>query len=246
MKLIIATNKSIEPQTILIDDEDYDKLSKQKWYIRLNRHGKIANIIANIKINGCDRVITMGQFIMEAYDDKTVRIIYLDNNKLNNTRSNLMVKHLEGVIEYDDKNYGLKQRPGASRYRGVVMNKNRTRFMPSIKYKGKNIYLGTFPNTAAGEMDAAIARDIKVLELFGDRAILNFPIAVLRTHFAKRINEKFITGDDSIGWSIDIPITSRTTKHIGDYGTLAEAIKARNEFLIEWGGEDALDKMLNG
>jgi hypothetical protein len=245
MKYITATNKNTSPQYVWVDDEDYGRVSAHNWYIRLGKNNSVAGIITHIRVNNERRVVTIGSFILEAYTDKTAKVVYIDGNKLNNIRGNLLITHYEGIVEYDDKHYGVKLRPGTSRFRGVCLNRSGTRYIPTVKYEGKRVYLGTYPNTATGEMDAAIARDMKVLELYGGKAILNFPRDVLKSHYAARVTEKFISGNDGAGWSVDIPITPRTTKHVGEYDTLSDAVDARDNYIINWGGDEALDMMLN-
>jgi hypothetical protein len=67
------------------------------------------------------------------------------------------------------------RRPGSSRYRGVTWHKDGGKWLAKVTYQRKTHYIGLFPPTPEGERDAARAYDLKVLELVGTRAKLNFP-----------------------------------------------------------------------
>ena len=59
-----------------------------------------------------------------------------------------------------------------SGYRGVFFNNKINKWTAAVQHKNINYYLGLFCNPE----EAAIARDKKALELYGNKAILNFPI----------------------------------------------------------------------
>jgi group I intron endonuclease len=61
------------------------------------------------------------------------------------------------------------KRSGSSIYRGVSLDKERNKWMVQIKYNHKTVHLGRFKC----EKDAAIAYNIKAIELFGENAKLN-------------------------------------------------------------------------
>jgi hypothetical protein len=65
--------------------------------------------------------------------------------------------------------WGQEQRAGSSKYTGVSWFEKRKRWVSRIRSGGKNIQLGTFYN----EREAAIAYDLKCLELRGEFARLN-------------------------------------------------------------------------
>lgn len=56
-----------------------------------------------------------------------------------------------------------------SKYRGVYKKYNR--FQARLNFNNRQLYLGTFDS----EEEAAIAFDVKSKELYGDKALLNFP-----------------------------------------------------------------------
>ncbi|MCI0501747.1 MAG: GIY-YIG nuclease family protein, partial [Epsilonproteobacteria bacterium] len=62
-----------------------------------------------------------------------------------------------------------KNKPN-SKYAGVCLDKYSKKYMCRFKFKHQNVYLGLFET----ETDAAIAYDLKALELFGENARTNF------------------------------------------------------------------------
>jgi hypothetical protein len=74
---------------------------------------------------------------------------------------------LSGIDNY---NFGRNHKNSSSQYSGVTKRKNR--WEASMKANGKNIYIGNFST----EIEAAKARDAKVIELFGSNAKLNFSL----------------------------------------------------------------------
>lgn len=79
------------------------------------------------------------------------------DNKINNLR---LVTHQQNQF---NKNPNLK---GTSKYRGVSYMKANSKWKSSIMIDGNSIYLGLYDN----EIDAAIAYNIKAIELFGEHA----------------------------------------------------------------------------
>lgn len=69
----------------------------------------------------------------------------------------------------------VKRTKNISMYKGV--NKCGDKYSARIQFYGNKIYLGTFESV----VDAALAYDIKALELYGDHAILNFPDKIEKT-----------------------------------------------------------------
>ena len=62
-----------------------------------------------------------------------------------------------------------RRKAQSSRYRGVGWDKSRNKWAAKISYYGRTINLGRFVN----EKEAAVAYNIKALELFGEYSHLN-------------------------------------------------------------------------
>lgn len=69
-------------------------------------------------------------------------------------------------------NSGKKRKSASSKYIWVSFDKETCKYKVAFNYLSKTIRIGYFIN----EEDAARAYDKKAIEIFGDAAILNFPI----------------------------------------------------------------------
>ena len=108
----------------LVDDEDFDFVSKIKWHIDSDgyaRHGskRMHRIIANTP--------------------KGMETDHINREKLDNRRSNLRV-----CTQHENQMNRGKQKNNKSGYKGVFSARKKWR--PQIKYKGKVIRFGVFEN----------------------------------------------------------------------------------------------------
>jgi len=141
----------------LIDDEDFDRVSKIKWYVQKIRDLEYAyHDFRDKKGNG--KMVSMHQFLLGGSN-----IDHKDNNGLNNQKNNLRVctPHQNQCNRRKPKN------AVTSIYKGVSINRGYIR--ASIQMNRKTIHLGYFNS----EKEAAIAYNNKAKELFGEFAKLN-------------------------------------------------------------------------
>jgi len=148
MKKLILTNSI---KIVLIDDEDYELISKYNWYL--------AGGYAATRI-GDDACVKMHQLILGSFVD------HKNRNKLDNRRTNL--RFATGT--QNNANRGKVGKSPTSQFKGVYLTeKGKWKATITIKYKSR--HLGYF----ATELEAAIVYDIAAQELFGEFALLNFP-----------------------------------------------------------------------
>ena len=76
-------------QVALIDDSDYEKVSKYKWYACWNSQHRFLIPQACIKIDGKFRSVPLARFIMDA--SKDVCVDHANHDTLDNRRSNLRI-----------------------------------------------------------------------------------------------------------------------------------------------------------
>lgn len=150
----------------LVDDEDFESLlgftwhavrSSQKienWYARRTEKGE----------NGKPVHIYMHRVILSASKDQECD--HRDHDGLNNRRSNLRL--CSRALNCAN----IRRAPAASGYRGVYYQKKDRRWQAQATVNNKTVNLGTFSDPS----DAAKARDAYVAGLYGDFAILNFPV----------------------------------------------------------------------
>ena len=93
-----------------------------------------------------------------------MEIDHIDNNGLNNQKSNLrIVTHHQNIMNKS------KRKNGSSIFRGVGWCKAANKWQARISLNKKEHYIGIFKN----EKDAAKAYNERAIELFGEYANLN-------------------------------------------------------------------------
>ena len=154
----------------LVDDEDYEWLSRWKWY-SLKRRSGIFYVTRNQWNFGTKKSskICMHRLIMKAVGGEIVD--HKDGNGLNNQRYNL--RFCTGT--QNNANSKL-QKNSTSRYKGVTSVKYNRKWQSQIQHRYKHIHLGLY-NTSE---EAARVYDKKAIELFGEFARTNFPRRVAR------------------------------------------------------------------
>ncbi len=148
-----------------VDDEDYEYLNQFKWCADKARRTYYA--FRNMKVDGRWVVGTMHQFLIK--QPKGMQIDHIDDNGLNNQKSNLRIctnqeNHMKTKIQRTAK--GILK---SSRFKGVSSVSDGDRWRARIHYNGKENFLGRYDS----EIDAAIAYNNAAKEMFGEFARLN-------------------------------------------------------------------------
>jgi hypothetical protein len=150
-------------QFAILDQKDYYRLSKFKWYIK----GSFGKFYAarNYKYDSRQtKTVSMHREIMSA--PAGLLVDHKNRDGLDNRRANLR------LATYSQNNCNkLKRENTSSQFAGVCFNKRGKRWGASIGNKGERIFLGYFDS----EIDAAKAYDIAAKKYHGEFARLNFP-----------------------------------------------------------------------
>lgn len=148
-----------QDQVTLVDDEDYEWLSKHKWYAQWGRYTYRAY---RMKEN---RAVSMSVVIMQP--PQGMEVDHVNGVTLDNRRINLRI----ATSSQNKMNRGGNHK-STSRFKGVSYYTDRDSWVAQIKPPGaKCKYLGAFSN----EEEAARAYDTVARELYGKYAFLNFP-----------------------------------------------------------------------
>jgi hypothetical protein len=139
----------------LVDAADYDRLSRYKWSA-VERNGKWYACRRENR-----RIVWMHRQIMKA--PKGMVVDHIDGNSLNNRRSNL---HL---CTPRQNAYNVKHPSPDSQYVGVL--RCGLLWAARLFHDGQEHWIGVYDT----EIEAALARDERAIELQGDSAYLNFP-----------------------------------------------------------------------
>lgn len=154
-------------EEVLLDDDDFDVVSRNKWHIY---SAKLNKRYACRLVNG--KKILMHRFILNA--PSGFMVDHIDGNTLNNQKSNLRL--CNNTQNLHNRSAGKNSKTG---YKGVFPF--RKKYMASIMCNGKKTYLGLFDDPVSG----AIAYDNAARELFGEFARLNFPAHAEKTQSKK-------------------------------------------------------------
>ena len=144
----------------LVDDQDYDLVSKHKWHVKGNSNQKYATTHKPGREVG---KIYMHRLICNPPKGKEVD--HINHNGLDNRRSNLRICSRSENL----RNGRGRRKPHSSKYKGVSWHKRDRKWIPLIKVNGKQTYLGRF----GSEEDARDAYDRAAKKYFGEFARLN-------------------------------------------------------------------------
>lgn len=146
----------------LVDDEDYEELSRSKWHAYRSRRTWYAR--RNIRHeNGKRSTITMHLQIVGVASG--MQVDRKDGDGLNNSRDNLR------LCTSQQNHFNRKShRNTSSQYKGVAWDCTNNRWRAMIMLDGKNRMLGRFLSEEA----AALAYDAAARQLFGEFARCNF------------------------------------------------------------------------
>ena len=162
----------------IIDDQDFARVSRFKWYAKVMRRkdGSVRNVYAaqNVRRDGERTTEKLHRFIMGVTDPK-IQIDHIDGTGTNCQRSNLRI----ATITENNRNVRLRVN-STTGLKGVTFHKQRGKFGAQIKGDGKHRYLGLF----ASKYAAALAYDEAALELHGDFALTNQMLGLLPKHRA--------------------------------------------------------------
>lgn len=153
MKYIQLTQNKIA----IIDDDDYNRIIKYKWYA-INGRNDVFYAVTNI--NGLQ--IEMHKFILESES----LIDHINYNGLDNRKSNLRIA-TQSQNSIHRRKINSKT---SSRYKGVSWHSSKNKWRVQIMKEGNQLHVGYFLN----EEDAARAYDKSAYKLFGEFAELNF------------------------------------------------------------------------
>lgn len=149
--LILANSLEV----CMIDDDNYTRLSKYKWFLESRR------VIRRVYFAASHWSIPISHDVIGIYD----KIIdHINVNFLDNRRDNLR------VATWLENSRNKRKYKTNNKYKGVCFHKRKNKFQAYIRYNTKLITLGYFID----EIVAAKTYDTAAKQLFGKFALLNF------------------------------------------------------------------------
>lgn len=162
MAIITIISNKHGTHNVLVDDEDFEELSKYKWNFYKNKN--ILYVKRHIKINGVSTSLKMHRSIMGLKNNDKLIVDHINHNSLDNRKINLRV-----CKQSDNCKNKTSHKNSSSKYLGVYFNKNSNKWQSQICTNKKIIYLGIY----LIEEDAAKAYNEAALKYHGEFANLN-------------------------------------------------------------------------
>jgi hypothetical protein len=146
----------------IIDDEDFEFLSRWKWCA--SQCGQSFYAMRGQLREGKQQFFYLHRIILNA--QKGQYVDHIDGDTMNNSRNNLRI-----VTAKQNSANMKKHKDGVSQFKGVSPNlKLGKPWVAGIVNEGKRKHLGTF----SSEIEAAMAYDAAAKIRFGEYAKLNF------------------------------------------------------------------------
>lgn len=151
-----------QDQIAVVSACDYEWLMQWNWCAHWNPHQRRFYAVRGESVDSTFKLIHMHRFIMGMPDQK---VDHFDRDGLNNRRGNL-----RAADNSQSQANRSKQRNNKSGFKGVHQ-RDTGKYVATIAYRNVSYKLGEF----VAAIEAAVAYDLKAIELHGEFAALNFP-----------------------------------------------------------------------
>lgn len=153
-------------QVAVIDCDDFESLSKYRWYAMESKWGFYAARHSLVSEEGYPRrTVWMHKEIMHVSIGSPMVVDHINGNRLDNRKSNLRIV----TVEQNCQAFRRKSEHKTSRFRGVTFDRSRNLWMAYIHHDGRMRNLGRF---SSEEVAAAIYNHYAP-KIFGAYASLN-------------------------------------------------------------------------
>lgn len=156
----------------LVDDEEYERVSKHKWYAKKGNSTYYAACNIYNKETRKQKHTLLHRFILNI-KETSIEVDHINHNGLDNRKLNLR----ETTPQQNSRNRRMNKIKNG-RYKGVYRHTYRSkkdgsflhyRYLAKIGYNGAEINIGLFHT----DTEAAIAYNKKAIELHGEFAHIN-------------------------------------------------------------------------
>lgn len=230
---IVINSKKHGIQKILLDDDDFEKVSKYNWYVKINDN--VLYAYSNLYIDSKWKASIIMHRLILGVTDKKIKIDHKNHNGLDNRRENLRL-----CTDKQNMHNSRPRKNTSSKYKGV--SKKDKIFIAQIHKDKTNSKLIGYFNT---EEDAAKAYNIVAKKEYGEFAYLNniddwenFDIESNKRQLnpSSKYNGVFKRKDRK-NWSVSIYHNNKNIV-IGDFKSEQDAARAYNIKALELYGEN--------
>jgi hypothetical protein len=213
----VLNKKKEVSASFIISVEDFERVSKINWHI--TNQGYI--------ING--KIGLLHRWLLGLVKGDNTKIAdHINNNPLDNRKSNLRITDYIGNNRNKSKQSHINGNPTSSQYKGVSKTRN-NKWKAEIFVDGKHIHLGMYDS----EIDAAKVYDEAAVEYFGEFSQTN---GISNEIVPVRNEEKkpsiYGTGIYNVGALFRALISIKgQTKYIGTFSSPELAQEARTKFI---------------
>ena len=148
----------------LVDDADFERLSKHKWCATKGGHTFYAQRAIRLPDGKWTTIMMHREILDLGYGDPR-ESDHIKHNGLDNRRDNLRIC----TSSQNQQNRNI-QKHFSSAYKGVSWSKYHKKWHVKVKINKKSIHIGYF----VSEIKAAKAYDARALQIFGEFALPNF------------------------------------------------------------------------
>lgn len=229
-KEIIINSEKHGIFSILIDEDDYEIFSKHHWCISGN--GYAVRSRNRFDDQTKDKTLYLHREILGLTNGDCHAVDHINRNRLDNRKENLRIctqQHNASNREKYNK---------SSNYKGVYLDERNGKYVACITYNKKKIMIGKFETA----VEAAKAYDYYAVKYFGEFACTNFNDVASDFSYKKKDGRNEKTGLYGIykkscgGYE-----AYASTKYLCKTKNISDAIKIRNEYIID----NNLDLKLN-
>jgi hypothetical protein len=166
VKTVLLYGKKAAGRVALVDDEDYEVVSRYRWRVREDERGPGRRVNGPYAFARKKKAGRTFSIFMHNVVTGLRHVDHIDHDGLNNTRGNLR------PATGSQNNANSRPRRGcSSAFKGVCWDKRRGYWVAYIRIDGRQHNLGQF----ADEEAAARTYDAAALAAWGDYACINFP-----------------------------------------------------------------------
>lgn len=160
MKEIVINSERFGKHIVMIDDEDYELISKYTWSLLPSKNGQTYYAKTNL-FNSKPASLQIHTLILKSYG---LHVDHIDRNGLNNQKENLRI-----CTRSQNMMNKIKIKPATSKYKGVCWYDKYKKWNARIGVNNRRFCLGYFDT----QEDAALAYNIAAKKFHREFCRLN-------------------------------------------------------------------------